>query len=75
MSEPLTVEQAAAAVNAATDAYKAAEEAAAMAQNRSCDALNELNRAQKEFDTIVAAIKKAAPHGSNWAEQKRGATA
>ena len=74
MSEK-SIEEAAAVLREAQSNFDACSRAESMAWNRACDATNELNRAQKEFDTIVAAIKKAAPHGSNWAEQKRGATA
>lgn len=33
-------------------------------------ALNELNNAQKEFDAAVAALRDAAPSGSDWTRKK-----
>ena len=38
----------------------------AVARRRETDALNRVNAAQKEFDALVALLKKEAPRDSDW---------
>lgn len=46
--------------------YESAHLASESARTTETEALNALNRAQKEFDEAVAAIKEAAPTKSDW---------
>jgi hypothetical protein len=46
--------------------YESAHRASELARTTETEALNALNRAQKEFDEAVAVIKNAAPRNSDW---------
>ncbi len=49
--------------------YKLASEETSRVRSEECSALNAVNAAQKQFDAIVAEMKKQAPRDSDW---KRG---
>lgn len=55
-----------AAVAVANDRLARTADITAQARREETAALNELNRAQKHFDDLVATVKKSAPHGSDW---------
>ena len=47
-------------------AYEVAAAETCKARSRETDALNELNAAQKAFDSAAAKFRKLAPHSSAW---------
>jgi chromosome segregation ATPase len=47
-------------------AWAEADQAERMARNRTTDARNKLNEAQKALDQIYAEMRQAAPSGSDW---------
>lgn len=55
-----------ASIAAAQDYYQRTKERAAIARNEETDALNTLNKAQENFDNLVAEVKKTAPQGTDW---------
>lgn len=66
MKNDVTIEQAAQALREAQAAYDDIHLAAEEARRLETAAKNELNSAQKAFDTAVEQIKKGAPRDSNW---------
>jgi hypothetical protein len=63
----MTLTEAQAALDEATENYRVATEQLNAYRRVECDASNRLIHAQTAFDTVVAAIRKAAPRGSDWA--------
>jgi hypothetical protein len=63
----------AAAMSDAANRHNETKNAAIRALSAETSALNDLNTAQKAFDEAVAALKKAAPPGSDWGTAKRTA--
>lgn len=61
-----SIEDCAARVRAAEDAYREATGIAAIARNKETDALNALNAAQAKFDKAVEHMRKTSPRGSDW---------
>lgn len=51
----------------AVNAYATAQTEEREARSRATDCLNELNAAQRYFDTAVEQIRTLAPSGSDWA--------
>lgn len=61
-----TLTEAAEKLRAATEWYVSTELEYGAANSRRCNAANNLNEAQREFDALVAALHDAAPQGSDW---------
>lgn len=57
-------------LRAATEAHKEASMKNDAARSALCNAINELNSAQKEFDAAIADIKDSAPRDSDWTMNK-----
>jgi hypothetical protein len=56
--------------------YEAAQEDADAARQIETAALNQLNKAQRVFDTAVSDVRAQAPEASDWKQaQRRGETA
>lgn len=60
------LEKAAQNVESARLAYQEAHEKARAASLEETRALNDLNRAEQEFDKVLAAFRKASPSASDW---------
>lgn len=56
----------------ATDRFKAAEKAESIARSAACDAKNQLNAAQREFDKYVDGMRSQAPSDTDWKRPTRG---
>jgi chemotaxis regulatin CheY-phosphate phosphatase CheZ len=50
----------------AQDNLERVAQLASEACKRETEALNEVNKAQKHFDALVAEVKKSAPRDTNW---------
>lgn len=60
-------------LEAAKWAYETAKDEVSSAKRSETNALNELNRAQKDFDTAVARIRGRYPANSDWGIEVRTA--
>ena len=66
---------AAAAIADAQDYFQRMAQLTAIARNKETDALNKLNDAQKNFDALVAELKKSAPRDTDWKRNDAKASA
>ena len=63
-----------AAVAATQDYLMRMRELTAHAQRNETDALNKANEAQRNFDALVAMVKKSAARDTDWSDRGKGAS-
>jgi hypothetical protein len=50
----------------ATQELEAAQSVMTAARSKECNALNDVNAAQKRIDTLITVLKQRAPRDSDW---------
>lgn len=64
-----TLDEAFVELNRANEDYAQCDRLLDEARSRHTSALSRVNRAQKQFDELVAAVKEAAPRDTDWKRQ------
>lgn len=64
-----TLDEAIVELNKAVEEYVLCDRLLGEARSRHTSALNRVNKAQKQFDDLVFAVRKAAPRDTDWKRQ------